>query len=310
MPRMHSNRFNTYEQLLVKFTRDVHTLSGIRSSERRQTLVLQIISSVRRIEYVKSLDARHISPERANPRSDIFCPLRAAIIWRNRGNIDEAIWLVFLATHFGKHADDKWQLMKDIYGAFGERSPWTWTEVTAHRRDFVKWAKTRLPELLNDGQSRRFSNHRKYESKKSEAIITTLLAYVDLIESYGTHRDWIVAAHKEKGQNPAEAFQFLYDSLDAAKRFGRLGRFDFLTMLGKLDLMPIEPGIAYLKGATGPLSGAKLLVDNDTESHRKIEELEEILQKIGSTLQVGMQVLEDSLCNWQKSPEAYEYFSG
>jgi hypothetical protein len=32
--------------------------------------------------------------------------------------------------------------------------------------------------------------------------------------------------------------------------------------------------------------------------------------KLGDALGVGMQVMEDSLCNWQKSPEAYVPFRG
>ena len=92
--------------------------------------------------------------------------------------------------------------------------------------------------------------------------------------------------------------------------FGRLGKFDFLTMLGKLGVAPIEPGSAYLVGATGPLQGARLLFANDPKAKVGPRELDARLTKLDSYLSVGMQVLEDSLCNWQKSPRRFVSFRG
>jgi hypothetical protein len=62
---------------------------------------------------------------------------------------------------------------------------------------------------------------------------------------------------------------------------------------------------------TGPVRGARLLfsgaVDNASFSKKKLDELSVELNKI---LGVGMQVIEDSLCNWQKSPARYLAFRG
>jgi hypothetical protein len=96
----------------------------------------------------------------------------------------------------------------------------------------------------------------------------------------------------------------------AVKRFGRLATFDFLAMLGKLGVAPIEPGSAYLAEATGPLKGAKLLVFGDTEAKADPQHLEEILDALDVELKVGKQVLEDALCNWQKTPERFVLFRG
>jgi hypothetical protein len=38
--------------------------------------------------------------------------------------------------------------------------------------------------------------------------------------------------------------------------------------------------------------------------------LEEWLVQLGAGLGVGMQVLEDALCNWQKSPVQFKRFRG
>jgi hypothetical protein len=89
-------------------------------------------------------------------------------------------------------------------------------------------------------------------------------------------------------------------------RFGRLARFDYLAMLGKLGLAGIKPGSTYLNGATGPLRGARLLF-GVTANHSVLDGW---LGELDEELQVGMQVMEDALCNWQKSPSVFEPFRG
>lgn len=105
-------------------------------------------------------------------------------------------------------------------------------------------------------------------------------------------------------------FPFTADNGLNITRFGRLAKFDFLALLGRMDLAPITPGSAYLKGATGPLRGSKLLVDGDPKSRKTAAELDEILKRLDQTLGVGMQVMEDSICNWQKSPRKFTHFRG
>ena len=93
--------------------------------------------------------------------------------------------------------------------------------------------------------------------------------------------------------------------MTAVKRFGRTARFDYLTMIGKLGLGNIQPGSAYLLESTGPLKGARLLFGPATRAT-----LETLTVQLGNRLDVGMQVMEDSLCNWQKSPGIFKPFRG
>ena len=89
-------------------------------------------------------------------------------------------------------------------------------------------------------------------------------------------------------------------------RFGRLGRFDFLTMLGKLGIAPVQPGSAYLwHDASGPLAGAKLLLLGDADAKVPARQLDAQLEDLDKHLKVGMQTLEDALCNWQKIREIH-----
>jgi len=89
-----------------------------------------------------------------------------------------------------------------------------------------------------------------------------------------------------------------------------MAKFDYLTMLGKLGLAGIEPGSAYLEGATGPLRGARLLLGGSVTAALSAPTLDGWLVQLGTDLNVGMQVLEDSLCNWQKTPGKFVPFRG
>jgi hypothetical protein len=88
--------------------------------------------------------------------------------------------------------------------------------------------------------------------------------------------------------------------------FGRLARFDYLAMVGKLGLAQIEPGSTYLQGSNGPLEGARLLFGKAASA----ADLDAWLLELESELHVGMQVIEDALCNWQKSPAEFIPFRG
>ena len=75
---------------------------------------------------------------------------------------------------------------------------------------------------------------------------------------------------------------------------------------GELGLARIEPGSTYMKGSTGPLRGARLLFGE----HRNPADLDGWVVDLNAELNVGMQVLEDALCNWQKSPAKYKRYTG
>lgn len=93
-------------------------------------------------------------------------------------------------------------------------------------------------------------------------------------------------------------------------RFGRTAKFDFLTMLAKLNIMDIEADSTYMAEATGPRRGANLLFGGSTSNIYSTTLLENWVSELDSYLNVGMQVMEDSLCNWQKSPERFIRFRG
>jgi hypothetical protein len=104
------SRANALDAILLKFDSDVESLLGIRSAIARGVLVEQMIESLRRVEFVHFVRDGKIDPRRADPSSDLFDPIRAAAFRIRKGEFDEACWLVFLATHFGKHVKYGWGL--------------------------------------------------------------------------------------------------------------------------------------------------------------------------------------------------------
>lgn len=289
---------------------DLIRMPGLITEQHVNCFSHQIYDSVRRIEYIFHIrDAKH-SPLRMDPQSELFDPLKASILHLQKGNIEEAYWLIFLAVHFGKHARNGWSLARKVYGRLGEDGIWGWAEISSGLDLFTDW----LAKNYNAFSDEKFSNHRKYESLNAQSNAGTAAvfkSYVEWVQKFGGHVSMIRDIHQKIGQNPGDVFDYMYRSMDDVKRFGRLGRFDFLTMLGKLGIAPIHPDSAYLwHNATGPKKGARLLFGGAVDANISPTQLDENLRVLDSGLHIGMQALEDSMCNWQKSPNLYLYFRG
>jgi hypothetical protein len=299
---------------LRAFESHVRRLPGIAADTNREALIRTLIESVRRVRFAVELRNQAHSPLRADPRSELFDPLKAAVIRIEHGDIEEAFWLVFLSVHFGKHLHDGWRLARDIYGRLGSDEWWTWDTVSRDPAGFSDWLDHHERILSGaDGVRRRFGNHRKYESLKRTAPRGTgkvVESYVRWVSPPATHQMVIAHALRACGGEPRQTFDYLFRSMRSVIGFGRTGRFDYLTMVGKLGLAAIEPGSTYMDGATGPYTGAKLLFGMNREKQFTRKEADAFLVELDNYLHVGMQVLEDALCNWQKNPSAFRPFRG
>jgi hypothetical protein len=260
---------------------------------------------------VVAIAARPISANRADPGSDYFDPIRAAVLKAQAGDVEEASWLVFLATHFGKASRTGWLLTKDVYGALGARHNWTWPLVSTNPVAMSQWIASNQAVLRSGG--RKFGNHRKYESldpAKSNSTGEIIESYVNWVMQHGSHMGLFTNALMQSDGNPRAAFGMLYRSMGAVKRFGRTGKFDYLTMIAKVGISAIVADSTYMAEATGPLKGARLLFGGTTIANLSAVVLEQKIQQLDSVLGVGMQVIEDALCNWQKSPGSFVRFRG
>lgn len=292
---------------LEVFDKTVAPLVGMRPFENRFAFALQLVDSVQRIRYVSTMVERRdrMSPDRANPASDLFDPIQAAILMKD-DDFEEACWLIFIATHCGRNLRKKWLLSRELYGGLGQQT-WTWKRISANPGSFRTWLRNNRAHIHGA-----FGNHRKYESLNDGPKGTGLIfaSYVDWVLSFGSHADMFSQAKAVAKGDPKRAFHRLNDSMRRVLRFGRTGRFDYLTMIGKVRLADIEPGMAYLVEATGPLSGARLFFDGDVNSKSSEKALEARIAELDEHLGVGKQVMEDSMCNWQKSPNKYIGFRG
>ncbi|GBK97431.1 hypothetical protein VH1709_contig00008-0276 [Vibrio harveyi] len=307
---------NLFIDAIKSYERDNSELKGLTCNDSYETLAKQLIDSVRRIEYVKVIGERDISALRCNPHSDLFDPLRAAWKHKFEGNLNEACWLIFLSTHFGKHSQCGWKLCADIYGGLGT-TVWTWDKITSDFDAFDKWFKGASLEMSRDRVSRKFGNHRKYESLRYDSnrpIQKVFKSYLDWVGGSNDHevRFWEASTEKSTS-NPAILFDTLYRSMKSVISFGRTAKFDYLTMLAKFDIVDIDPLTLYLTGATGPRDGVNLLFYGKKSSDDTAVMLNEKINELAEDLPISKlssQVLEDALCNWQKSPDKYIYFGG
>ncbi|HEV8072312.1 MAG TPA: hypothetical protein VGP76_31635 [Planctomycetaceae bacterium] len=288
-------------------------MPGIRTSKRRDALIEQVLESIHRVGYVGRLLERGTSSRRADPNDELFDPLKAAIYYMQRGDVDEAFWMVFLFVHFGKHKRGGWRYAREVYGRLGNATRWDWGAVSTRPAMFRQWLDAHLSDLKRPGAG--FGNHRKYQSLDGKSATGTGAAvesYIKWVSPPQGHAELIRDACQRQKGNKRDTFDYLYQSMDSVVSFGRVARFDYLTMVGKLKLGPIEPGSAYLRGATGPLLGARLLFANNPKATLSADDIDEWLVELDARLGVefGLQVLEDSLCNWQKSPDRFAPFRG
>lgn len=298
---------------LTDFDRDEAPLVGIRRADRKACLIEQLVESRRRVQFVATIGVRPVDPLRAQPSSDLFDPIKAAHIHHVSGDIDEACWMIFLATHFGKHRVDKWQLARDIYGALDYSSMWTWTSVSADPSKFRSWLRKNESKIRSSSKKRRFGNHRKYESLSATSSVGTAAvveSYINWIRQQTDHAGVISHAAVSNSNDPKKMFSFLFESMSEILRFGRTAKFDYLSFLGNLGIANIRADKAYLAGATGPLKGARLMFGGSTSSKLSPRLLESSLSRLDSKIGLGMQVMEDALCNWQKSPSRFSPFRG
>ncbi|MDI1260832.1 hypothetical protein [Aquabacterium sp.] len=293
------------EAQLLDFHRHNMPLPGIVPPENMLAFVWQLIDSIQRVSYVQTVRTRPISASRANPQSPFFDPIRAAVAI-SAEQAEEACWLVFLATHCGRNLRTEWRLAAELYGA-SEAVPWTWARVLDDPQSYADWVEDHHGTFVG-----KFGNHRKYESLKPGPKGTGAIvrSYVAWITAFGSHAAMIAQAQAQANGNARRAFGLLYQQMNAVRRFGRTGRFDYLTMLSKAGLANIEADSTYMNAATGPKRGARLLFDGQIDSKTGARVLEARVATLEQSLGVGMQVMEDAMCNWQKSPNLYLPFRG
>lgn len=280
-------------------------LVGLVNQATIESLALQFVASQRREDYYKAVQCKAVSVVRADPNNPLFDAERAVAHHIHQGNFDEAGWLIFLMTHFARPANSGWLRLRDVYGKLGT-GRWDWVTVTANPAAFYNWIDANWQQIRG-----KFGNHRKYNSLRPNAPIPMRKTVADYLAWIGPagHTAFFASAVHAAGNNPHTIFDRLYNGMKIGT-FARLGKFDYLSLVGRYGLAPIEAGSAYLKGATGPECGARLLVDAVRKSATPLTSIQASLDALDQRLKVGMTITEDALCNWQKSPAKFVHYLG
>lgn len=285
----------------------VQPLPGIALPGPLDVLGSQLVASLRRERYFEVIKQRpDIPAERADPNDPSFEAELGVVHLLQTGQIDEAAWLIFLMTYFGKPYPEGWLLLRQVYGSLGAGTL-TWASIAASPAAFETWQNSNWKKLTG-----KYGSHRKYESNRPTAnrpLANAVKQYVALVTCHGDHTSWFASLVRKGGNDPHRIFDAAYSGINI-RGFGRLGRFDYVSMVGRYGLLPAAAGSAYLDNATGPKRGAKLLFGGNVEAALDPQTLQQKLNRLDADLEVGMQVLEDALCNWQKRPDRFEHFKG
>ena len=278
---------------LARYESEVRTLPGIAADGRRSEFVAHLVDSGHGSDSLRALAASHTDGGCSDPSSEEFNPLCAAVSHHRRGDIEEACWLVFLATAFDISPVHGWDIVAAVYRRGNEPGLWDWDAASTDVVLLREWLQRNRWRFA----SRVFGNHRKFETLKDHiGIGRTIESYVAWVHGAGSHR-----AQMDKARRAADPFGALVGSMKGIWRFGRLARFDYLCCREALRITEYAPRKAYLKGATGPLEGAQIMYGaaNGTWAGDS-RVLDDRLVELEGYLNVGFDVLEDALCGWQK----------
>lgn len=277
-------------------------LPGLVQLTARDCFIRQLVDSDRRRRYLEHFkDSTRLNERQADPASGVFNPFAAAV-WHGRSeDLNEALWLVFLAVHFGLHPTARWRYVERVYGGL-DSGRWDWTTVAAETDGFRSWLSANIKSIKGIGPNG-FGNHRKYESLTDSGTGKVVESYIRWIGPEREHTAAFASITRGSNLTPEEQFDSLYNSMRVVLRFGRLARFDYLTTASRLGLISAVAGRPYLPGSTGPLDGARILF-GEPETSR----VEEIATEFGKASSIDFAVLEDALCNWQKNPDLFKRF--
>ncbi len=293
------------QRRLQAFESNVGCLAGL-TVDRRASLIEQFVDSVRRNQFIEYLTIADLSGAALDAtNANRFDPLRAAVLLHRRGEEDEALWMLFLFIHFGKHRRTGYGYARAIYGGLGEGAPWTWARISSDLPGFRRWLQARA--AIISSMAGAFGNHRKYESLSGVGEVVA--SYVQWVGNPPLHQVLFDRILGDGANDPEIAFATLFKSMIAVHRFGRIARFDYLSMAGKIGLVDIRPDKAYLQGSSGPRKGAAMLFTPHDLS-TSCSELERHVAVLRDYLDVPFDVIEDALCNWQKSPDNFRPFRG
>ena len=292
------------ENDLIKLTKDIkdylnkNNLNISLPSIVYEILALQLIDSIEQEAAIKALLDSDIREQYCDPKSEEFNPIKAIIYLKDK-DYDEACWLSFLLIYTNDSEQADWAFMRKLYGGVGLnlKTALTWQQVTKSFDQGMALFERLSSSLALSNPKPKFGHHRAYESINHLPLAFS--SYIDFINEQGGHQ--ALFRPKVSALDKTAYFQTLYALVRKnIYRFGRLSTFEYLCLLGKIDLAEVEPDSCYIAEASGPKRGAKLLFGMLDDA-----KLDDHAIGLADYLNVGYQELEAAICHWQKSPDRY-----
>ncbi|MRT17562.1 hypothetical protein F3C99_11410 [Vitellibacter sp. q18] len=260
-------------------------------------LANQTSDSIRRIQIY---DAYRLRAQEAVQGKKSFFHTSNPFVLAQRSdlNYQNRVWIIYLATYFGKSNKSKWELFNRATFRKNQ-SIILFDEIQADLNNYFKFLVS-----FDFFQDCDYSNHRKFTPKNllnSNGLFRSIEYFVKNVEFYSS-------------ENEME-FDEMYLRSQKIPNFGRLAGFDFTSSLVKCRFNIKEPKSMYADNSTGPLQALELLLKLTNNNSSKVSQkqlsadLMEWFLKNSRIYMTG-QVLEDAICNWQKNTVKYIRYSG
>lgn len=261
------------------------------------TLARQTDDSIRRIQI---FDTYRLRAEKAVKANERFIHTSNPFVLGQRPDLSlqNRVWIVYLATYFGKSNKSNWELFKRA-SFRKDQSLIQLKEIEANRGNYFKYL---MSFDFFEGCS--FSNHRKYTAKKlsgDKGLFRSMEFLLNNIQNFTPNKEM--------------EFHEMNKLSQEIPNFGRLAGFDFTSALVKCRILINEPMSMYANHSTGPLQGLALLLKltkSNTTKKSQIQLSFDLMDWFSANSEIFMvgQVLEDAVCNWQKDTTTYTRYTG
>jgi hypothetical protein len=264
--------------------------------DKLNILARQTKDSIRRIGIYETYKKRAI--QAVNDGRD-FIHTSSPFVLAQRSDLSQSnrIWVLYIATYFGKSDKSKWELFNRA--SFDRNgSIMLFDDIEKDPERYFNYLSS-----FDFFDGCQYSNHRKFTAKRltDNGVFQSMEYFINHIDQYSVN-------HKID-------FHTMYKLANKIPSFGRLAAFDFSSSLVKCGLNIDETLSMYAYHSTGPLKGVGLLLTltmNDSSSTSKITLCSDLMKWFLEHTEIFMvgQVLEDAICNWQKNTTAYERYTG
>ncbi|MCP1301964.1 hypothetical protein NK356_22570 [Chryseobacterium sp. S0630] len=282
------------EQKLRSFHQHVYPISIGNNPEELKYFSSLISNEIQ--EITKVSDTSH--QDCSDHRSISFNPLQFVVHYFQNGEIDNACWLLFLYSYIGKHPKHEWNLLRNIYFNTESNDLWSWEKISHNFEVFQKWFLEKISIIQEKAGLGEYHKYSELNHSKALIICRDLHEYIHWIKESGNHHIFF----QQTDSLPSDKFQKLYQSMDAKTSFNKLIKFRYLSLLGILNIFPIQPDRPYLNDFILSRRGAQHLFESKNRKKISVEKLNTLLFLLNNHLELnhGIEILQTALSKWGK----------